>query len=83
MNRPSSAQDIEPAVRRCAIFPTSTPPPALQLHLVERTRVEQVAELLGADELAQQVTIKGERGGPSLGEQPASPSFMSVRDPPL
>ena len=44
---------------------------ALQLErdLVDRARVEQVAELLGAEQLAQQVAIERERGGPALGER--------------
>ena len=40
----------------------------LELQLVERGRIEQVAELLFAEQLAQQIAVEGERGGPALGE---------------
>ena len=41
----------------------------LQLQLVERGRVQQLAQLLLAEQLAQQVAVERERGGASLGER--------------
>ena len=40
----------------------------LQLEVGEHGRVEQVPQLLGAEELAQQVAIEGQRRGPALGQ---------------
>ena len=44
-------------------------PLQLHLQLVERRRIEQVAELLFAQQLAQQVPVEGERGGAPLRER--------------
>ena len=44
-------------------------PLQLQLQLIERGRVQQVAELLLTEELAQQVPVQRERGGTSLRER--------------
>ena len=41
----------------------------LPLHLVDRRRVEEVPELLLAEQLAKQVTIEGECTGAALGER--------------
>ena len=41
----------------------------LELQLVQRARVQQLAQLLGAEQLAQQVAVEGERGRASLGQR--------------
>jgi hypothetical protein len=46
-----------------------------QLEVGERLGIEQLAQLLLAEQLAQQVAVERERAGASFGEG-ASPSYM-------
>ena len=41
----------------------------LELEVGEHVGVEQLAQLLGAEQLAQQVAVEGQRGGPPLGQR--------------
>ena len=41
----------------------------LELEVGEHDRVEQLAQLLGAEQLAQQVAVEGQRRGPALGQR--------------
>ena len=44
-------------------------PLQLELEIGERGGVDQLAQLLGAEQLAQQVAVERQRAGPALGER--------------
>ena len=49
--------------------PLGREPLELELERGDHRRVEQLAELLGAEQVAQQVAVEGERGDAALGER--------------
>ena len=49
--------------------PVVDEPLQLELELGQHVGVDELAQLLGAEQLAQQVAVEGERGGPPLGQR--------------
>ena len=61
-------QVVDPVGARCP-GPAVGEPLELERDLVDRARVEQVAQLLGPEQLPQQIAVERERGRPALGER--------------
>ena len=62
-----SQQVVHPVER--ARLPPVGEPLQLELDVVERGRVEQLAQVLGAEQVAQQVAVEGQRGRTPLRER--------------
>ena len=78
--RAEIAHQVVHAVDRSRM-PTVGQPLQLQLHLVERGRVQQLAEVLGPEEIAEQVAIERQRRRAPFGERRV-PLVHVDRDPP-